>query len=358
MRILVLPGDGIGPEIMAATIVVLERANAARRLGLEFEHDIVGFASLERHGSTFRDELAGRFTDYEGVLLGPNDGASYPPREQGGWNYSGLVRTRYDLYANLRPARTPPALPGKAGAFDLVIVREVTEGFYADRNMTVGNAELMPDPDMVISLRKVTRRACERIARRAFELAVARAEASGAPAHVTAVHKANVLKLGDGLFLEAVRGVARDFPGVELDDFHIDAMAALLVRNPSRFDVIVTTNMYGDILSDLASELAGSLGLAAGLLVGDAQAAAQAQHGAAPDIAGQDRANPASMILSAAMLLEWLGQRHGRADWSQAGGAIRDAVDRAIADPATRTVDLGGSAGTRAFGAAVAAALG
>jgi 3-isopropylmalate dehydrogenase len=352
MRILVLPGDGIGPEITAATMAVLERLNAAQGLGLTFEHDIVGFASLERYGSTFRDELAERFTSYEGVILGPNDGARYPPRDQGGWNYSGLVRTRYDLYANLRPARTPPGLPGKAGAFDLVIAREVTEGFYADRNMHLGNAELMPDPDTVISLRKVTRRACERIARSAFELAMTRRR------RVTAVHKANVLKLGDGLFMDAVRTVAREFPEVVLDDFHIDAMAALVVRDPARFDVIVTTNMYGDILSDLASELSGSLGLAAGLLAGDRQAAAQAQHGAAPDIAGQDRANPSSLILSAALLLEWLGARHGRAELARAGGAVRDAVDRVVADPATRTADLGGTTGTRAFGEAVAAALG
>lgn len=358
MRILVLPGDGIGPEITAATLAVLERANAARALGLALEHDIVGFESLRRHGSTFRDDLAERFPSYDGVILGPNDGAAYPPRERGGVNYSALVRTRFDLYANIRPARTPPALPGKAGAFDLVVVREVTEGFYADRNMAQGNAELSPEPGMVISLRKVTRRACERIARRAFELARARGQGRRGRARVTAVHKANVLRMGDGMFLETVREVARAFPEVELDDFHVDAMAALLVRDPARFDVIVTTNMYGDILSDLASELAGSLGLAAGLLAGDAQAAAQAQHGAAPDIAGQDRANPASLILSSALLLEWLGQRAGRAELGEAGAAIRDAVDRVLADPAGRTADLGGSLGTRGFGDAVAAALG
>lgn len=357
MRILVLPGDGIGPEITAATMVVLQRINCTRGLGLSFEHDIAGFESLKRHGSTFREDLVERFPSYEGVILGPNDGAAYPPREQGGINYSGLIRTRFDLYANIRPARTPPALPGKAGAFDLVIVREVTEGFYADRNMAEGNAELCPEPGMVISLRKVTRRACERIARRAFELARAR-KAFGGRGRVTAVHKANVLKKGDGLFLDAVRQVATEFPEIALDDAHIDAMAALLVRDPARFDVIVTTNMYGDILSDLASELAGSLGLAAGLLAGDVQAAAQAQHGAAPDIAGQDRANPGSLILSAAMLLEWLGQRHEREDLGAAGTAIREAVDRAVADPASRTADLGGRAGTRVFGDAVAAGLG
>ncbi len=172
MRILVLPGDGIGPEITAATMAVLKRAGALWQLGLAFEHDVAGFESLRRCGPTFRDDLVERFPGYDGVILGPNDGAAYPPRDQGGINYSALVRTRFDLYANIRPARTPPGLPGKAGAFDLIIVREVTESFYADRNMARGHAELMPDPDMVISLRKVTRRARQRIARRAFGQAV------------------------------------------------------------------------------------------------------------------------------------------------------------------------------------------
>jgi 3-isopropylmalate dehydrogenase len=167
MRILVLPGDGIGPEITAATVAVLERADALWNLGLAVEQEAAGFESLRRHGSTFPDALVERFPTYDGAILGPNDGAAYPPREQGGVNYSALVRARFDLYANIRPARTPPGLPGKAGAFDLVIVREVTEGFYADRNMHLGHGEVMPDADTVISLRKVTRRACERIARRA-----------------------------------------------------------------------------------------------------------------------------------------------------------------------------------------------
>jgi len=352
MRILVLPGDGIGPEIAAATMAVMERVDAALDLGLTFEHDVVGFESLREHGSTFRPELQERFPTYDGVILGPNDAAAYPPPEEGGINFSAFTRTRYDLYANIRPARTPPGVDAKGGRFDLVIVRETTEGHYSDRNMHRGIGEFMPDPDMAISVRKVTRRACERIARRAFELAVKRRGL------VTATHKANVLKMGDGLFLEAVDAVAAEFPEVRVEKILIDAMCAHLVRRPDEFDVIVTGNMYGDIISDLAGELSGSLGLSGAVMMGDELCAAQAQHGCAPDIAGQDRANPTSLILSAAMLLDWLADRRGRDDIAAAAQAIRDAVDACLVRPETRTADLGGTLGTAAFGRAVVDALG
>ncbi|MEM1299314.1 MAG: isocitrate/isopropylmalate dehydrogenase family protein [Pseudomonadota bacterium] len=352
MRILVLPGDGIGPEITAATMAVMNAVNDRHGLGLEFEYDIVGFESLEKHGSTFRPELQEKFPTYDGVILGPNQAADYPPREEGGINFSAFTRTQYDLYANIRPARTYPGVAAPVGPFDMVIVREVTEGHYSDRNMHLGHAEVMPDPDMVISMRKVTRRACERIARRAFELAMGRRK------HLTPVHKANVLKMGDGLFLQAVEEVGRDFPEVTVEPILIDAMCAHLVRRPADFDVIVTGNMYGDIISDLAGELSGSLGLSGAIMAGDDLCAAQAQHGSAPDIAGQDKANPVSLILSAAMLLDWMGARHGRADLGAAAEPIRAATDTALARPETRTADLGGSLGTSAFGQAVTDALG
>jgi 3-isopropylmalate dehydrogenase len=345
MRIIVLPGDGIGPEITSATMQVL----AALDLDLEFEHDIVGFDSLASHGSTLRPGLIERLPTYDGIILGPCDTAAYPPAGQGGINISAYLRTKLDLYANIRPARTPPGRihHNAAHSFDLVIVREVTEGFYADRNMAEGNADLLATPDVAISLRKVTRHASLRIARRAFELAMTRDR------RVTAVHKANVMKRSDGLFLEAVRTVAGEFPQVTLDDVLVD----WLVRAPDRFDVIVTGNLYGDILSDLASELSGSLGLAGSIMAGDALCAAQAQHGSAPDIAGQDKANPASMILSVAMLLEWLGAHHARADLTAAARAMTSALDTLLANPATRTADLGGSLGTAAFGEAATQAV-
>ena len=351
MRILVLPGDGIGPEITSATMAVVESVNAKHGLGLVFEHDIVGFDSLKKHGSTFRDDLAQRFPTYDGVILGPNQGADYPPAEQGGINFSAYTRTKYDLYANIRPAKTPPGFANKVGPMDLVIVREVTEGHYSDRNMYQGHGEVMPDPDMVISLRKVTRHACERVCRRAFEIAMTRKK------RLTVVHKANVLRLGDGMFLESARKVAAEFPEVKVDDVLVDAMCAHLVRSPDRFDVVVTGNLYGDLLSDLASELSGSLGLSGAIMAGDDLCAAQAQHGAAPDIAGQNRANPTSLMLSVAMLMEWLGTRHARQDLGRAGASIRDAVYATIAEPTTRTADLGGSLGTDAFGAAVTSKL-
>src|SRR5690606_25045156 len=212
--------------------------------------------------------------------------------------------------------------------------------------------EFMPVEGVAISMRKVTRFASERIARRAFELARKRR------GKVTAVHKANAFQVTDGLFLQTVRDVARDFPDVELDDVLIDAMAALLVRDAGRYDVICTTNFYGDTLSDLASELSGSLGLAGSLNAGADHAAAQAQHGSAPDIAGQDKANPTSMILSAAMLLRWHGERAGDAHYIEAAILIEDTIDGVLSDAATRTRDLGGPLGTKRFTETVVAALG
>lgn len=201
----------------------------------------------------------------------------------------------------------------------------------------------MPTEDVALAVRKVTARQCQRIARVAFESAMKRRR------QVTAVHKANVLRISDALFLREVRKVAQDFPEVKLEEVIVDAMAALLVRDPSRFDVIVTGNMFGDILSDEASELSGSLGLAGSVMAGDEQCVAQAQHGSAPDIAGQDRANPTSLILSAAMLFEWLGRHHQRPEFSAAAQAIESAIDAALKDAATRTADLGGRLGTRDF---------
>jgi 3-isopropylmalate dehydrogenase len=194
-----------------------------------------------------------------------------------------------------------------------------------------------------MAVRRVTAKCCERIARRAFECAMGRRK------KVTAVHKANVLKMSDGLFLREVRKVAKDFPEVELDEKIVDAMAALLVRNPTQFDVIVTGNMFGDILSDEASEISGSLGLGGSTNAGDNLCVAQAQHGSAPDIAGQDKANPTSLILSVVMMLEWMSVRHKNDALMKAAKAIEAAVDKALQSPATRTKDLGGELGTKAF---------
>lgn len=352
MKLLVLEGDGIGPEIVAASLAVLDAAEA--RFGVKSEriHRDIGLKALAAQGTTFPEDLLPLAKTLDGIVLGPMSNLQYPPRDKGGVNFSAGFRIGLDLYANIRPARTRPDLPHRGTAMDLVIMRENTEGMYPDRNMHLGPGEFMPVPGVAISMRKITAAACERIARRSFELARTRR------GKVTAVHKANAFQVTDGLFLNTVRAVHAEFPDVDLEDVLIDAMAALLVRDASRYDVICTTNFYGDTLSDLASELSGSLGLAGSLNASDTHAAAQAQHGSAPDIAGQDRANPCSMILSVAMLLDWYGKRQGGAAWVQAAAAIEAAVDAALAAPQTRTRDLGGMLGTRAFTEEVVRRLG
>ena len=354
MKVLVLPGDGIGPEIVSAAVQVAQVANFRFRLGLEFDYDEVGFTSLEKFGTTLRDEILQKARSYDGIILGPQSHADYPKPELGGRNVSAGFRIGLDLYANVRPARSRPAIPTnmKEGrTMDLVIMREATEGFYPDRNMTKGWAELMPSPDMALSVRKITRHCSERIARRAFEWAMARRK------KVTAVHKANSFHMTDGLFLECVRDVAKDYPEVELDEMLIDASMAHLVRNPERFDVIVATNFYGDILSDLASEMSGSLGLAGSMMASDTHCCAQAQHGSAPTLQGLDKANPTSMILSVAMLMHWMGEHNRKPDLVAAARAMEAAVDKVLEQPSCRTADLGGITACTAFGAYVAERL-
>ncbi len=354
MRLIVLPCDGIGPEIVDASMHVLEAANEAFSLGLTYDYDDVGFTSLEKHGITVRDEVLERAKTYDGVILGTQSHADYPAPEKGGRNVSRYFRIELDLYANVRPARTRPFLPSnmrEGRTMDLVIMREATEGFYPDRNMSRGWGEMMPSPDMALSIRKITRHASERIARRAFEWAMRRRR------KVTAIHKANSFHMTDGLFLEAVRHVAREFPDVALDDLLVDASTAHIVKEPERFDVIVATNFYGDILSDMASELSGSLGLAGSIMASDTLCCAQAQHGSAPTIAGKDIANPTSMILSVAMMLQWMGDHHESEPLAKAGSAMEAAVDAVLADPASRTRDIGGTMGCKTFGQHVAQAV-
>jgi len=283
--------------------------------------------------------------EVDGIVLGPISHADYPPVADGGINVSAALRVNLDLYANIRPSRSRPGIPGfSAAPIDLVVVRENTEGFYADRNMFQGSGEFMPTEDVALAVRKITASSSRRIVHAAFELARRR---SG---KVTAVHKANVLRVSDGLFLSEARKVAADFADVVYEEQLVDSMAALLVREPRRFDVIVTTNMFGDILSDLTAELAGGLGLGASINRGEVRCIAQAQHGSAPELTAKDVANPCALISSAAMLLDWYaGRGSGRERFAEAASAIDSALDSVLANPATRTRDLGGALGTREF---------
>ncbi|HEX9071194.1 MAG TPA: isocitrate/isopropylmalate dehydrogenase family protein [Pseudolabrys sp.] len=350
MHLLVLAGDGIGPEITAATQAVLRAASGRFDLQLHMEEAAVGHAGLRAYGSTIHTDIVEKARKADGIVLGPTSTFEFKDPARGEINPSMMLRKSLDLFANIRPARTYAGFPLRCGEFDLVVVRENTEGFYADRNMELGSGEMLVTKDVAISLRRVTRACSERIARTAFELAMTRRK------RVTIVHKANVLKVTDGLFIEACRKVAQEYPAVAVDDVIVDAMMAHVVRNPQRFDVIVTTNMYGDILSDLTAELSGSLGLAASLNAGAEHGMAQAAHGSAPDIAGKNTANPLSLILSGAMLLAWYGRRNKANSFEVAAAAIEKAVEAAIAAKQS-TADIGGRLGTRETGEAIAARL-
>jgi isocitrate/isopropylmalate dehydrogenase len=352
MKILALAGDGIGPEITAVALQTLERLDQRFALDLQLETHEVGLASLKRAGSTLPEPVLAACRAADGLILGPVSHLDYPPRAQGGLNPSGELRIALDLYANVRPSRCYEGLPhwGRT-PMDLVIMRENTEGFYADRSMHQGVGEFMPTPELALSVRKISARASRRIAQAAFRLARTRRR------RVTAVHKANVLKVTEGLFLQEVRSIAQEHQDVSYEEQLVDSMAALLVRDAARFDVVVTTNMFGDILSDEAAELSGSLGLAGSLNAGEAHCMAQAQHGSAPDIAGRDLANPCSLLISAGMLLGWLGEKHGKKNFGQAHAALDKIIVEMLRKPSTRTRDLGGTLGTRAFGAALLESL-
>lgn len=348
MKLAVLPGDDIGPEITDATLTVLRKADQVHGLGLVFDIHEVGMTVHRQLGTTLPDPVLAAVLAADGILLGPGGMTEYPPASEGGINIPGRIRKEADLYANVRPARSRPGIPKAREGLDCVIVRENTEGFYADRNLFRGNGEFMPTPDVAMSLRLITAKASRRIAEYAFDLAEKRRK------HVTFVGKRHVLQITDGLFWEQVTAVAEQHPSVQLREMDIDAMAADLYTKPANYDVILTSNIYGDILSNLANALVGSLGLASALNVGHAHAAANAGHGSAPDIAGRNIANPLGLLLSAAALLDWHGGKTAQEKFRTAAGDIHRAVDQALTDPATRTGDLGGSASTSKVAEAVA----
>ncbi|HEY0454714.1 isocitrate/isopropylmalate dehydrogenase family protein [Actinophytocola sp.] len=346
-RLGVLTGDGIGPEIVPAAVRVVDAALAAAGADrIDWQVLPLGASAIAEHGSALPATTVEALAELDGWLLGPHDSAAYPEPFRSQLNPSGAIRKHFDLYANIRPARGVGGGRAIAPDTDLVIVRENTEGFYADRNTYAGTGEFMPTPDVAIAMGVFTRPAIERIARTAFELARRRRK------KLTIVHKANVLQLTSGLFKRICLEVAETYPDVDVDDVHIDAMTVHLLRRASSFDVVVTENMFGDILSELAGELAGSLGIAPSINASDDRCMAQASHGSAPDIAGTGQANPVAMILSAGMLMHWLGTRHGDARAADAALRIEDGV-RAAVRGGISTRDLGGTASTDGFTDAV-----
>ncbi|MEU4427200.1 isocitrate/isopropylmalate dehydrogenase family protein [Actinoplanes sp. NPDC024001] len=347
----VLHGDGIGPEIVPSSVTVLDAAiDAAGLAPIDWIELPLGASAIAEHDTAVPESTLAALAGLDGWLLGPHDSAAYPEPHRSKLNPSGTIRKHFDLYANIRPAKSFDGGNAVVPGTDLVIVRENTQGFYADRSTYAGTGEFMPSPDVAIAMGIITRPAVERIARSAFELAMRRDK------RVTIVHKANVLKMTTGMFRDVCRAVAADYPQVSVDDFHIDAMTVHLVRRADAFDVIVTENMFGDILSDLAGEIAGSLGIAPSINSSDTHAMAQAAHGSAPDIAGRDIANPIAMILSSAMLLDWLAAKHDDEKLRDAARRVEAGVAAAVA-AGVSTRDLGGTATTSGFTTAVVDAI-
>lgn len=350
-----MDGDDIGLEIVPETVRVMRAAiEAEKGLDVEFVPFPIGWPSYLEHGTTLPQETMDGLRGMDGFILGPIGHAAYPKDNPNSVNPHPILRKQFDLYANLRPVRSYPGLPALHPDIDILVARENNEGFQPDRNMIAGSGEFQPTPDSAFSIRVITSRGSERIARAAFEAARQRDKAR----KVTAIHKRTVFKLTDGLFMDTVAEVARDYPDIELDDYQVDTAAMHIVMRPERFDVVLCTNMFGDILSDLTAGLAGGLGMAPGLNIGDTQAMAQATHGSAPDISGRNIANPYAMIMSGQMLLEWLGARHDDQAMLNAAKRVDAAVTHVLTEGSALTADLGGSASTQQMGQAIAEACG
>jgi isocitrate dehydrogenase (NAD+) len=330
-RVTLIPGDGIGPEITAAALRVIEATGTS----IEWDEQLGGVAALHDAGTPLPDATVASIRETKAALKGPLT----TPVGTGFRSVNVALRREFDLYANVRPAAS--ILPGgRYDDVDIVLVRENTEGLYVGHEVVIPVAG---DPKAVAqSTATVTRAGCERIARFAFEYAVEHGRR-----RVTICHKANILKASSGLFLEVAREVSERYRGrIEVNDVIIDAAAMKLVLDPSQFDVIVTTNMFGDILSDQIAGLIGGLGLAPGANIGDRAGLFEAVHGSAPDIAGKGVANPSALILAACLLLEHLGE-------AGAAQRVRQALTTTLRDDRVRTPDLKGHATTVEFTDAV-----
>ncbi len=325
-RITLIPGDGIGPEVTGAVVQILERAG----VDIEWEREEAGAAVAEREGKPLPDRVLDSIRRNRVALKGPIG----TPVGSGFTSVNVEVRRALDLYANLRPVRSLPGVEARFDGVDVVVVRENTEDLYS-------GLEHQVVPGVVESLKIITARASERIARFAFGYATRHRRRK-----VTAVHKANIMKLGDGLFLDSVRAVAGEHPAIEYDERIVDAACMHLVIDPGRFDVLLLPNLYGDIVSDLCAGLVGGLGVVPSANLGDDMAVFEAVHGTAPDIAGRQLANPTALLLSALLMLRYL-------DEDEQAARILTALERVLAGAETRTPDLGGRATTQEFADAV-----
>src|SRR3954466_13483689 len=347
LKIGILEGDDIGHEIVPASVAIAKAAAAKHGLSIDWRPLPIGAAALKTHGSTLPKETLDTLPTLDGWILGPIGHRAYPKGAEA-INPHPILRKRFDLFANVRPTRSYPGIGCLHDDIDLIIVRENNEGFQPDRNMFAGSGEFRPTEDMTLSLRLITRKASYRVAKAALELARQRRK------HMTFVHKDTVFKLGCGMFVEECRRAAAEYPDVRVDDVIVDTFAMRLVRDPQSFDVVVTTNMFGDILSDEAAGIVGGLGMAPGLCIGAGRLAmAQATHGSAPDIAGRGIANPYAMIESSRMLLEWLGRSRGNGAGGRMATSMSRATSAALGDAQARTGDIPVAGNTPTFTEAI-----
>ena len=336
-RISVIPGDGIGPELTDATTKILEATQQKFGIKLNLVYAEAGDTCKEKRGIALPEDSVQKIKDSHACLKGPVGETAADVIVK--------LRLMFDLYANLRPIKTYPAAAAARPDIDMYFVRENTEDVYK-------GLEHALDENTTICLRIITRKACERIAKRAFEIARLR----NGKKKVTAIHKANVMRVTDGLFAKVCREVSKQYLDIAFNELYVDAASMRLIKEPQEFDVLCTCNMFGDILSDEAAQLVGGLGMAPGANIGDTFALFEPIHGSAPNRAGKQTANPLSMILSAKMMLEWLGERYNDPKCIKAAAAIEEAVVQTL--KAKNTVpDLGGNKTTMGMAEAIAAAL-
>lgn len=336
-KIALMQGDGIGPELTAATLKVLDAAQKKYGVKLTMVTAEAGDAVLKASGQALPADTLETIKSSHACLKGP----------VGETAADVIVKLRliFDLYSNIRPLKAYPHAPVASPNIDMIFVRENTEDVYKGQEFTIGN-------DTTVCLRVITRQNCERIAKKAFETARLR----NGKKKVTAIHKANVMRVTDGLFKKVCAEVAKQYPDIAYNDMYVDSASMHLIRKPEDFDVLCTCNMFGDILSDEAAQLIGGLGMAPGANIGDNFALFEPIHGCAPDIAGKHIANPISMILSAKMLLDWLGERYGDQNCIKAAVAIEAATIKTLAS-GTVVPDLGGEASTESMAEAIASAI-
>ncbi len=317
-RVAVLPGDGIGPEIIEVVIPIIEVVNSRFGISMDIVKGRAGFDCIKEYGSNLPEETIELLRKSDCVIKGP---MTTPEGVGSEMSAAVKIRKMFDLYANVRPAKSMPGVKGLRDDIDLVIVRENTEGLYSGIDFKIGDGA-------AASMMVITRKASERIGRFAFELAGKRKR------HVTIVHKGNILKISNALLKDSIEKVGKRYRGFVVDDAHVDAMAQWLIKNPQDYDVIVTENLFGDILSDEAAMVVGGIGTGPSANIGDKYAMFEPIHGSAPKYKGQDKVNPVGMIMAAKMMYDWMG-------YPEAGKAIEDAVERSIRK-GYKTYDIGG----------------